>query len=203
MKLWVKENINVIAWGIFTVTSALSIWGWSNNGTDITNLYRLFPLLGLLAFSTMWGHYAVWALREWSASEVVTAPYSRFTQWFVLFCIIAHPALLIYQLNADGLGTPPQSYEAYVGTSLVGFVFLGTVCLFAFLAYELKRWLHDKAVVWKVVMIANHLAMVGIVIHSIQLGNSLKTAPLKFVWPVYGVTLVGIYIYLASRKKLV
>jgi hypothetical protein len=204
MKAWIKENIGLKAWGIFGFTTIMSVWAWSRLGTDISNAYRLFPLLGLIAFGTMWGHYVVWALREWTGADAQkTAMYSKVTQWVVLVALIAHPVILITKLNADGLGTPPESYKAYVGEALVGYIFLGTVCLLAFLAYEFKKWLQKKEMVWKVVMVLNHLAMLGIVIHALKLGNSVKQAPLKYLFPLYGISLIGIYAYLASKKKLV
>ena len=204
LKKWHRDHTEAKAWGIFAFTTVMSVWSWSKIGTDISNPYRLFPLLGLIGFVTMWGHYIVWALREWSGAEAAkTEMYSKVTHLVVLVSILLHPALLIFKLNADGLGVPPESYKAYVGDALVGFVFLGTVCLIAFLAFELKKYIKQYATVWKVVMVANHLAMLGIVVHAIKLGNSVKQAPLKYIWPVYGVSLLAVYLYLASKKKLV
>jgi len=77
------------------------------------------------------------------------------------------------------------------------------VSLFAFLAFEFKKWLQSKPNVWKAVLIANHLAMLGIVLHAFKLGSSVKQAPLKYIWPIYGLSLLAIYAYLASKKKLV
>lgn len=204
MKNWVKENIVSVAWGVFAFANILAVWGWSQLGTDVSNLYRLFPLFGLIAFSTMWGHYVVWALREWSGADSdKTTAYSKITQWIVLGAILLHPTLLVYQLKADGLGLPPESYKAYVGESLFVFVILGTLCLFIFLAFEFKKYLSKKPNLWKTVLALNHIAMLGIVVHALMLGNSVKQVPLMFVWPIYGISLIGIYIYLASKQKLV
>ena len=204
IKKWHREHTEASAWGIFGFTTLMSVWAWSKLGTDVTNLYRLFPLFGLIAFGTMWGHYMVWALRVWSGAEASkTALYSKVTQWVVLVSILLHPALIIYKLNADGLGTPPESYKAYVGEALVGFVFLGMICLIAFIAFEFKKYLQSRGAIWKAVLIANHLAMLGIVIHALKLGNSVKQAPLKYLWPIYGLSLLGVYVYLASKKKLI
>jgi len=204
MKTWLKENIEIIAWGIFGFTTLMAVWAWAKLGTDVSNIYRLFPLFGLIGFSTMWGHYALWAVREWSGSDSTkTALYSKITHWVVLLCIVAHPALIIYKLSADGFGLPPASYKAYLGEKLAVYVFLGTLSLFAFLAFEFKRWLHSYPRIWKTVLIFNHLAMLGIVVHALNIGQSVKQVPLNVLWPIYGISLIGIYIYLASRKKLI
>lgn len=204
LKEWTKKHIEAKAWAIFVFTSILAFWAWAKLGTNVSNIYHLFPLFGLIGFSTMWGHYMVWALREWSgADSAKTAMYSKVTHWVVLLCIVVHPSLIIYKLSADGFGLPPASYKAYVGAKLAGFVLLGTLCLFAFLAFELEKWLHTNTQVWKTILVFNHLAMLGIVVHALKLGQSVKQAPLKYIWPIYGITLVGIYIYLASKKKLI
>jgi hypothetical protein len=80
---------------------------------------------------------------------------------------------------------------------------LGTVCLLAFLAFEFKKWLVPHKRVWQGVLIANHLAMLGIVIHALKLGSSVKQMPLKVLWPIYGISLVAVYLYLAYKKKLI
>lgn len=204
MKAWLKENLHIKAWGIFGFTTVISIWAWSRLTTDLTNAYRLFPLLGLIAFSTMWGHYVVWAIREWTGADAQkTLQYSKVTQWVVLACLIAHPVMLISSLKMDGYGLPPGSYKIYVGEVLVKYVLLGMLCLLAFIAYEFRKWLKGYDRVWKAVMIGNHLAMLGIVIHALKLGSIIKQAPLKYLFPLYGLSLVAIYVYLASKKKLV
>ena len=201
MKELLKKYINIKAWGTFLLANALAFVAWQNLDTSTTGIYRLFPLLGLFAFSTMWGHYMVWALRDWSGAPEVPM-YSKITQYFVLLCLLLHPALFIYQLNKDGLGLPPASYEAYLGKSLVPFVFLGMVSLFAFLAYEFKKWLSGKKV-WKYILIANHIAMIAILIHGFRLGSVIENTYFYFVWIAYAFSLGVVLFYLGSKKKLV
>lgn len=204
MKEWFKKNINYIAWSLFSVTTIISIYNWSKNGTDVTSVYRFFPLLGLLAFSTMWGHYVMWAIREYSGADAMKyKKYSQFSHWFVLLCIVLHPALIIIKLQSEGFGLPPASYESYVGKSMVGFVGLGMLCLLAFLSFEFKKFLEPRKQLWKGVLVLNHIAMLGIVIHAIRLGTDIRSTGLKYIWPFYGFTLLIFYIYLGSKKKLI
>ncbi len=204
MKEWLNKNINYVAWSLFSMTTVVSIFNWSKNGTNITSVYRFFPLLGLLAFSTMWGHYFMWTIREYSGADANKYKfYSQFSHWFVLLCIILHPALIIIKLQSEGFGLPPGSYESYVGKPMVGFVGLGMLCLLAFLAFELKKYLQPRKKLWKAVLILNHLAMIGIVVHALKLGTDIRSTGLKYIWPFYGFTLLFFYLYLGSKKKLI
>jgi len=204
MKEVVKQNITLIAWGLFVVANALAFWAWSQLGVRFDNPYRLFPLFGLIAFSTMWGHYVVWALREWSgADKEKTQLYSQVTHVVVFIALVLHPILLIYQLRADGFGLPPDSYRAYVGEGLVAWVLVGMAAWIGFLLFEIRKWLQKKETLWKWVMGANHLAMLAVVLHALKLGQSVKQSQLKYIWPLYGITLLGIYYYLWTKKKLV
>jgi hypothetical protein len=203
MKPWLKQHIDYVAWSIFAITTALAVWSWTQLGVRFNDPYRLFPLFGLVGFSTMWGHYVVWTLRTYSNADAIkTKLYSTFTHYLVLVCILLHPAVIIYKLYADGHGLPPASYKFYVAPQMVAFVLLGTVSLFAFLAFELKTYLSHKKTIWKIILALNHAAMLGIVIHAYKVGNTIHLAPLKYVWPLYGLALVGIYIYLGTQKKL-
>jgi hypothetical protein len=152
----------------------------------------------------MWGHYMVWALREWSGADPEsTSKYVRVTQWLVLAAILLHPALISYRLSIDGLGLPPDSLKLYAGQALAIYTTLGLVCLLVFVTYEFKQLLIKKPTVWRVVRGLNHVAMFGIILHSLKLGSSVRQVPLKYLWPAYGVSLALVYIYLASKKKLV
>lgn len=203
MKEWLKSRINIIVWCIFAATSAVAVLGWSRNSTELTSVYRLFPLIGLLAFSTMWGHYVVWSINTYSSADSNKYRlYSKFTHWLVLICILLHPGLIIYKLNADGFGLPPKSYSSYVGSALVGYVILGSICLAIFLIFELKKYLVRYKKVWSIVLILNHLAMLGIVIHALRLGSDLATSGFRYVWIFYGISLLFIYFYLYKNKKL-
>ncbi len=207
MSSFIQKHISLIAWKIAGVSLLLAIvvWGsmldWDFTGLFETT-YAIFPLLGLIAFSFMWGHYIVWALRDMSgATEDQTKLYTSITQAIVLLALLLHPGLLIWQLFQDGYGLPPQSYVAAYSEALAPFILLGTLSLFAFLAYELKRWLETKKI-WKVILGANHIAMVLIIIHAFKLGTHVQSGWFRGVFVFYALTLIATYIYLGIRKKL-
>ena len=203
MKNWTARNIKQIAWGMFALTTTLSLWGWLANSDDPSNPYQLFRFFGLFAFSTMLGHYLIWTLKVYADTDnSATKQYSSISSWLVLVSLLAHPSMLIARLARDGYGLPPESYEAYVGKAMLPFVFLGMLALMAFLAFELKKWLSSKKPIWTAVLIFNHLAMVAVWVHALKLGSSMDSVPLNIVWPVYGVLYVICIVYLLQKRRL-
>lgn len=204
MKSFVRTWLPTIAWCLGTAVVAIAVIAWGSAfGWDFGNLdaYGLFPLFGLLAFSLMWTHYIILALRVYADAPKVEL-YTSLTQWLVLFCLLVHPGILLFTLYQEGFGLPPGSYKAYVGESMVGFVLLGTVAWCAFMAYELKRVIAIGPW-WKYVLAASAIAMLLILIHSLNLGTHLQSGWLQTVWYVYGATLLLSYAYLIARGRLV
>lgn len=183
----------VAAWSLSIVVSALAIFVWGHdNGWQIfhLNTYQFFPVLGLLAWSLMWAHYIMMAVRELLGLErEVLARYFRWTGYAVLGAICLHPGLLVYQRFRDGFGLPPASYESYVMHGLGWVTLLGTVSLFVFLAFELHR-LYGQRPWWHYVADASDLAMLAIFYHSLRLGQQLMFNPwFRDIWWFYGITL--------------
>ncbi len=203
VKQLVQNSLPTIAWTLGVVVTVLAVIAWGSafawNFSQL-DAYGLFPLFGLLAFSLMWTHYMILALRVWTDAPKVTA-YAHITQWIVLFCLLAHPGILLFTLYQDGFGFPPGSYKAYVGETMVGFVLLGTIAWVAFMAYEFKRVIAIGPW-WKFVLAASAIAMLLILIHSLNLGTHLQDGWLRTVWYVYGATLLLAYGYLISRGRL-
>lgn len=187
----------VIAWGISLLTCLVAILVWGHDyrwQVFPVNNYILFPLLGLLAFSLMWGHYLAGAVRQaWGLDRQVLKRYFETTSLAVLVLLCLHPSLLIYQRFRDGYGLPPGSYESYVAPGLGWITLLGTVSLIAFLAFEFRRFFGQKPW-WHFVTIAGDLAMLAIVYHGLRLGSQLQTGWFRYLWLFYAVSLVAILI---------
>jgi hypothetical protein len=183
--------LRISAWGIAAIVSLLAILAW---GTDYgwhvrLNAYVIFPLLGLLAFSLMWTHYIVGALRRYKDLErELFADYFELTSLTVLALICLHPALLIYQRYRDGFGLPPGSYESYVSQGTGWLTLLGTVSLFIFLTFEFRRRYADRNW-WRYVLIANDVAMVSVFYHALRLGSQIH-GWFRTVWLFYGISLI-------------
>jgi hypothetical protein len=193
----------IFAWTLVGVVCALAIIDWGDFyqwHVFPFSAYLFFPLLGLLAFSIMWSHYMMVALRmAWSLQKPVLASYFRWTGYAVLALICLHPGLLIYQRFRDGYGLPPHSYESYVAPGLGWVTILGTASLLIFLAFELHRFL-GKYPWWHYVADASDVAMLAIVYHGLRLGINLQQGWYRGVWWFYLVTLVLALTYKYARR---
>lgn len=194
-----KNKLLTGAWALAALTTILAVYVWGEGvNWDIGGLsnYQIFPLLGLIAFGLMWGHYMVAALRQYLVIDrIVIAQYFHITSLVVLVAILLHPGLLIWQLARDGLGLPPESYYRLYGWLTI----LGTVSLCVFLAYELRRKFGQRSW-WKYVERLNDVAMVAIYYHGLKLGSHTQVSWFRYLWYFYGATLVAALMYLYSLK---
>lgn len=200
------KQIKAVAWGSATAGTLLSLYVWGASlSWDISNItaYSLFPVLGLVAYSLMISHYLTSTVRVISNQpRDVVKRYLNITSTVVLICILLHPTILIYKLWATGNGLPPASYTSYVAASMIIWVYVGTLSLLAFLAYELRRKYVTKTW-WKYIQYASDIAMIGIFFHGLKLGQHLQAGWFQVVWYVYGIILLGslAYTYLIKTKS--
>lgn len=193
-----KENIiKMCSWGLASVVTLLAfgVWAGQRLGSGSLSAYDYFPLLGLLAFSLMWTHYIAGALRRRLGLEKsVNQVYMKSTSVIVLVLILLHPGLLNFQLNQDGFGVPPESYQAVYPQELLWVITLGLIGLAIFLLFELKRWLGKKPW-WKFVEYMQIVAMGLIFYHGLALGRELSVGWYRAAWWLYGVTFVVAVLY--------
>lgn len=192
------------AWGLSTAVTLLAIYVWGQSlSWHFAHLspYQYFPVFGLVAFSIMWSHYIASAGRQLlRIDKQALQTYFEITSLVVLIAIVLHPAILWFQLWHDGFGLPPESYLThYVLPSLRWAAVLGTVSLFIFLAYELRRFFGQKHW-WPIMQYVSDLAMIAIFIHSINLGRNLQSGWYQIVWYFYGITLLLCLAYSYGMK---
>jgi len=200
------NRAGIISATVLTIASALlAIIAWRQvNAGPLGELsvYEIFPLFGLLAFSLLWCLYTTDAAANYLEVENESLrPYYRITGYILLVVLLAHPLLLTVSLWRDGFGLPPGSYGAYIRESLVWVVYLGTVSLFAFLAYELRRWF-KKRDWWKWIVYANDIAMLAVFYHGLRIGGELQSGWFRYVWFFYGAMFVIYIIYLRFYRRL-
>lgn len=199
-------KLNAFAWGLSVLVCGLAVAAWGQSlGWQFAGLsaYQLFPVLGLLAFSLMWAHYAVAAVRLWrGADRSATREYFDATSLMVLVFLALHPGLLVFQLWRDNHGLPPMSYMRFVGPSMAWLALLGTASLLVFLAYELRHW-YGQRPWWRYVVYASDAAMLAAFYHGLRLGGNLQRGWYHYVWLLYGITLVAAlaYIQVLHRPK--
>src|SRR5262249_44844052 len=147
--------------------------------------YLLFPVFGLIAFSTMWSQYAAGLIRRLAGvPPTALKGYFDATGYIVLLAILLHPGLLIWQLWRDGAGLPPHSDLTYVAPALRAFVVLGLINLSILLLFELRRWFSGKAW-WRPVPYVVDVVMFSIFIHGLKLGDQLQMGWFRGVWFFY------------------
>lgn len=190
-----------VSWAVAGLALLPAIIAWLQGmgpglvGLTQVDLYAVFPLLGLMAFTLMWSHYIVGALRRrLGVDKEATRRFRVVTGWVVLVAIVLHPGLLVYGLWRDGFGLPPDSYSAYVAPQLMWAVSLGVASLLAFLAYELHRWFADRKW-WRFVQYAGDAAMLAIIIHGLRLGSDLVSGWFRAVWFVYALSYIAALSY--------
>ena len=198
-----ERNLQIFAWSLSSLVAVLAIYVWGNNlqwQLSTIKAFDLFPIFGLVAFSLMWSHYIVSAVRQyWGINKQTLNTYIEVTSLLVLVAICAHPGILEWTLWKNGLGLPPINALRLYDNSMRLFVTFGMVSLLVFLAYEFRRWFSQKPW-WKFVGFATDAAMLLIFVHSLKLGRNLQAGWFKLVWWFYGVTLILALIYLYWRR---
>lgn len=199
-----EKLLSRLPWFIaaLAVVLVLAAWlGGPRGGFENLSAYSLFPLLGLVAFSLMWSHYMVGALRlATGVKKSVTKSFREITGWIVLAAILLHPSLLVYSLWRDGFGLPPDSYlNHYVAPSLKWAAMLGVFALLMFLAFELHHWFEDRKW-WQWVERLSDVAMIFIIIHGLNLGVELQSGWFRVLWLFFAVTYFVALGYTYFRK---
>lgn len=193
-----QKDLPVVAWVLSSAVVVLAIVAWGDSvgwRFDRLNAYALFPLFGILAFSLMWAHYIMGAVRRYAGHDKeVLRTYFNTTSALVLYFLLLHPGLLIWRLQVDGYGVPPASYKAYVGEALYGFVLLGFIAFLTFITYELRR-LKFVSRYKKWLQYASDIAMMLVFVHGLKLGSALHSDWFRAVWLLYGILLVMAIIY--------
>jgi hypothetical protein len=181
------------AWLLGLAVIGLAITAWSQvhlTGRALTT-YDIFPIFGLSAFSLMWTHYVVDAIRRYFKHDKrILREYFDVTSAAVLGLILLHPGIFLGKLWLDGYGLPPQSYfQLYTGLTQRVALLLGTFGLVAFLAYEFRREFSTRSW-WRYVGYANIVAMFAIFYHALTLGDELELGWFRTLWWGYGITLL-------------
>lgn len=197
--------VNPVWWRWFPWILALIIIGttkllWIQNyGFKLpTDLYVLFPYLGILAFSFMWTHYAIAEVRRINPKLPKNELYSKVTGILVFILILSHPGLLALAQYQNGAGLPPGSAYAYVGKMGASAVTLGIIAWFLFLSYDVFDRIKNRPFVknnWWLVNITQSVAMLLILKHSFELGSDIQSGWFKTYWTVLGTLLLPLIIH--------
>lgn len=198
-----NQNIFVksLPWALFaTVVLIGSVAYFSEHNwlfvETIKTSFSLFPLLGILAWSIMWTHFAYGALRI-KFNFPKNKLYSVVSAWIVLLLILLHPGLIAMAMYKSTMMFPPKSIFLYVGDSLGWAIILAEIALLIFLSFEVFNRLKDKAIIkknWFWISFSQMVAMTFIFIHSMTVGHNLKSGWFRVYWIVLYAILVPCFI---------
>ncbi len=184
-----NQSKNLIYASYMLVTS-LTLLAWTSIYNGTIKGFSIPSLLAILGFGYMWVHYFAAYLKTNYEPGLSLKKSFKFTQYFVLVAIIAHPLLIILDLKSSGFGLPPSSFKEYFGVGGALFISLGTISLLAFLSFELKNVLKKRPRIWRAVLSLNDLAMLLIILHGFKLGFVIKGGWFQHVWLFYGLSLL-------------
>jgi hypothetical protein len=168
----------------------LSLLYWE---AERISTWTLFPLLGVLAWSLMWTHYAFGAIRVTRPDIPKQPTYSKATSIAVLTLLLLHPLLLARNMLDTTQTLPPESFFSYVGPGNEYIVVLGYIGLALFLAYEIVERLKKRQWVrrnWRWVSISQIVAMAAIFVHGLSIGQIINNSWYGIVWAGLGIILI-------------
>lgn len=152
---------------------------------------KLASFFAAIAFGFMWTHYIVDTIMPIDTDNSRHDWVYKTSRIMVLAAILLHPVLVNWYLLSSGLGVPPDSYIALLGTSAWAIV-LGWLAFGAFLAFEVRNrypQLHGA------IMIFNICAMFMVLIHGFVVGMVLMHGWFWWVWLFYLATFTGVMFY--------
>lgn len=200
-----KTLSRLVEYSIFPLL-ILVVWVWGAElEWDFEDMDRLdiFPGLGLIAFVTMWWHFFVGFIGRIRPDFKKFPGLHQVSAYWVFAAFMLHPALFVSWGVDNGYELPPtQLYEDYAGDDKLGFITLGLLSLFAFLAYDIARLLHRWTPIkriWPFIDAASDVAFVGIWIHSLSLGANLEEGWFRVFWILLGLSGIGFIAYKRYR----
>ncbi len=174
---------------LIVIGAAKLLWIQTYGFTFPSDLFSLFPYLGILAWSLMWTHYVIGEFRRWNPRLPKNELYSKVTGILVFILILLHPGILWFAQYQRGAGLPPLSAYSYAGQAGALAVTLGLIAWVLFLSYDLLEKFKQKPLIarsWWLVNITQSVAMLFILKHSFELGSDLQTGWFRTYWVVLG-----------------
>ncbi|HEX9594615.1 MAG TPA: hypothetical protein VF996_00565 [Candidatus Saccharimonadales bacterium] len=177
---------------------AILVWG---TGIDwrlgsLTKL-QLFPLLGLIAFTTMWWHFFVGFIRQIRPEFQKFDTLHRISGYWVFVALSLHPILLWTWGAGQGFASPLDTNRAYLGINY-RYALLGMFGLIVFWLYDLARWLRERAWVkryWWLIDTVDDAAFLIIWVHAFNIGGHVQEGWFRWLWIFYGLSGLFFVIY--------
>lgn len=190
----------LVNYSIFLIL-AINFYVWGSNldwEWDEIGLLELFPLLGLIAFSTMWWHFLTGFIRRLRPDVDKFRGLHQASAYWVFASFMLHPLLLVIWGIQEEIGTPWEIYEDYAGPKNMVFIVIGLLALGGFLLFDLARVLSGSKLLKRhrgLIMLISDISFVLILIHSLNLGGDLREGWFRVYWLLLGISGIGFIIY--------
>ena len=194
------EFMKYLIYGFAYLAVLYPVWMWYESTTLVWNrgvVFELFPVFGLIAFSTMWLHVVGGAIRPSLEKHIDFQKFVTYSSVVVFVSIILHPALLLFGLGPNNLAT----LFTY-GNPI--YLWLGIVAWFVLVGYDVSKKFKTReffANHWETVRLVATLGFFLTLFHSLGLGRNLQDGPLRWVWIFYGVTALVAAAYTYGIKR--
>ena len=162
---------------------------------------KLFPLLGLIAFTTMWWHFFIGFIRQIRPGFEKFKTLHMLSGYWVFVAFTLHPVLLWLWGGGQGYSSPVDIYKAYLGVNW-RFALLGTFGLMVFWLFDLARWLRQRPLVkkyWWLIDTIDDAAFLIIWVHSFNIGSHIQNGWFRYLWIFYGLS--GLFFILYKHIK--
>lgn len=196
-----KDLSRYVEYSVFLLLALVTyVWGseleWEFEG--LTRL-EVFPLLGMIAFVTMWWHFLVGFVKRLRPDYKRLERLHEISRYWVFVSFTLHPFLLTSWGMSNGYELPPfELYRDYAGKDNYPFVVLGMLSLTVFLLYDIAKWLGNIAFFkrhWPIIDALSDAAFVGIWIHSLSLGQHVEEGWFRVFWILLGLSGIGFIAY--------
>lgn len=159
---------------------------------DQVGALEVFPLLGLIAFGTMWWHFFSAFLRRLMPDLKKMKGLHTASAYWVFASFMLHPALLLFWGLENEVGEwPVEIYESYVGENQMIYIYLGLLGLAGFVLFDIARVLSNYSFVNKyknLVTAVSDISFGLILIHSLSLGRHLQAGWFRYFWLLLGLS---------------
>jgi hypothetical protein len=158
---------------------------------------EIFPVFGLIAFSTMWLHVVGGALKSPLEKYFDFEKFVHWSSYIVLLSLILHPLLFFIAIGFRNLGF----LWSFSASKLIWLAIAGWLLL---ITYDLGKIFKKRQFFirhWETIKIISTIGFFLIFFHSLGLGSDLQTSPLRILWIFYGVSaaIAAVYTYVVRR----
>lgn len=187
----------IVDYSVFLVLGLVFlVWGQEIDWRlDKIDALELFPLLGLIAFTTMWWHFFSGHMRRINPELERHKGLHTTSAYWVFASFMLHPLLLLFWGIEKEVGDwPGEIYEKYVGDDQMIFIYMGLLGLGGFLLFDIARVFRSISIFEKnrkLITAISDVSFLLILIHSLNLGRHLQEGWFRYYWILLGLS--GLY----------